>query len=451
MCKSKLISFNIRETLEQPLPEARGLHKRLKARAELDGDGKRQLAVDLRRFGFPIVLQRLEDDIRGDRVEGLIEGLWSAHSDMRDLVMDSLLPRIQEIISAPWRTEREEYNFAPRFRKILERVGIVDSAYDDFAIQKRILRGKATNLEGTPSCAARDARYGMSAIDLVGEIIDRFGGSLPKDEIFLLRLAGTLFETIDKVEGSVQNLSPEGLEGVAEVILRALERLPEMVKVRGNHFGMGDQIISPPPRNIKISAFKISRHPITYAEYQKFLVETGNASLLPSDPAKLQHPVADVSWHDAVAYCEWLSHKTGRQYRLPTEAEWEYAARGKGRISRRVDSLENIVAGAAHSTTRPVGERPAGARWCGAEDMLGQVSEWCLDWYGPYDSFVSRALGTELVDPHGPAEGTKKVMRGGNFTDNSRSRLTSVFRAGATPDSEEIYIGFRVVEVIEDA
>ena len=117
-----------------------------------------------------------------------------------------------------------------------------------------------------------------------------------------------------------------------------------------------------------------------------------------------------VSWNDAVAYCEWLSKQTRKTYRLPTEAEWEYAAKGGPRHDKYVysggDNMDIVGWYAWNSgfATHPVGKKaPNGL---GLYDMSGNVWEWCADWYGPYTD-------SEQTDPKGPDKGEDRVMRGG--------------------------------------
>jgi formylglycine-generating enzyme len=125
------------------------------------------------------------------------------------------------------------------------------------------------------------------------------------------------------------------------------------------------------------------------------------------------HPVIHVSWNDAVAYCEWLAGRTGKKYRLPTEAEWEYAARG-GQQSKHYkyaggDEL-NDVAWCIYnsgSKTHPIGGKKANE--LGLYDMSGNVFEWCQDWYGTYSS-------ASQTNPSGAGTGSLRVFRGGGWS-----------------------------------
>ncbi|NQT30626.1 MAG: SUMF1/EgtB/PvdO family nonheme iron enzyme [Candidatus Saganbacteria bacterium] len=449
MLNLKLIAFNMLESVGG-IPEAASLCKRLIDVSSLGEDARGQLVNDLRLYGIAIARPTLERMIGANQVEGILNVL-SPDFYLREVVMTDLLPRMNGIIAQTWHDDdRREYNMVPRFRRVLEKIGITQSQYDDFLIQKCIIGKDARLNDGVPICSGTNAPRGKAALVLLEEIVAALEEHIPKSEIFLLRFAERLFKKIRKIRNpEMSNPPAEKLQEIADEILRVLGGLPEMVEVRAGNFAMGNAESVGPVRRIRrieISAFKIGRHPVTNAEYQRFLDETGKAPEHPSDPANSQHPADLVSWHDAVSYCEWLSHKTGKQYGLPTEAEWEYAARGmEGRTYPfgYTFELEKVVACAAHAGTKPVGERPDGASWCGAEDMIGQLSEWCFDWMAAYDE-------NDTVDPRGPAEGINKAIRGGNFVDDSSLRLTCYLRDGARPDSKERYIGFRVVEVVED-
>lgn len=157
---------------------------------------------------------------------------------------------------------------------------------------------------------------------------------------------------------------------------------------------------------------------VTQGQYEK--VMGTNPSSFQGDEIKgssANHPVEQVSWEDAVEFCKKLSElpeekKAGRVYRLPTEAEWEYACRAGsntaysfGKSARSLGDYASFK-GNSNQQTHPVGEKKANA-W-GLYDMHGNVWEWCSDWYGEYPT------GT-VTDPIGPQEGPDRVFRGGGW------------------------------------
>ena len=161
------------------------------------------------------------------------------------------------------------------------------------------------------------------------------------------------------------------------------------------------------------------------------------------------HPVVCISWNDAVAFAHWLSvqDREGRNYRLPTEAEWEYACRAGTETAYcsgdDLDALKNVgwcsYDGRWNSAgcTKPVGQFQANA-W-GLYDMHGNAYEWCHDWMGEYSA-------ADQVDPEGPAEGTARVLRGGSW---GRDPLCcrSACRNGHEPSARDHHLGFRLAMV----
>jgi formylglycine-generating enzyme required for sulfatase activity len=171
-----------------------------------------------------------------------------------------------------------------------------------------------------------------------------------------------------------------------------------------------------------------------------------------------------VSWNDATAYCQWLSQKTGKTYRLPTEAEWEYAA-GNGAKHYKyswgsyVPSGSENVGNVADETSHPKygkwtntgfdGYRdgyffaaPVGSfqpNELGLYDMTGNVWEWCNDWYDK--NYYSNSPGS---NPKGPSSGSDRVRRGGSWN-NSAANSRVAYRSNDTPDYRSASMGFRLV------
>jgi formylglycine-generating enzyme required for sulfatase activity len=168
------------------------------------------------------------------------------------------------------------------------------------------------------------------------------------------------------------------------------------------------------------------------------------------------HPVVQVSWNDATAFCDWLSRKERKHYRLPTEAEWEYAARGgtqtafpwgnnpdDGRgwansgdqtANQRFPNIVPFNWTDGYVFTSPVGKfKPNGF---GLYDMIGNAFEWCSDWLGDYPD-------SDATDPRGPDNGEARVLRGGSWCAGPRARCA--IRIGVPPIYRASDLGFRVV------
>ncbi len=204
-----------------------------------------------------------------------------------------------------------------------------------------------------------------------------------------------------------------------------------------------------PAHRVAISkAFHLGIHEVTNVQYEAF--DPKHKALRGKrGSGKDDHdPVVYVTWHDAVAFCAWLSKKESKTYRLPTEAEWEYACRA-GTMTPFHTGEKLTASDANFGRTRDdkvlkaavkVGSYPPNA-W-GLHDMHGNVAEWCLDWYGPYQA-------GERTDPTGRMSGYARVLRGWSCLTPSFQGATklcrSANRSGQLPEDANIYTGFRVV------
>ncbi len=283
--------------------------------------------------------------------------------------------------------------------------------------------------------------------------------------------ATALFESVpvwaDRVSGILLNVDGGAFQmgTTSEEIAAAVELCVNQQD--GNcQIAYGDD--SMPQHSVTISPFQIERTEVDYGQYLIFLTALGPdaykngcdnhpcIATTAEDPNSNirayagtytlvssvleNYPVADVTWYGADAYCRAL----GR--RLPTEAEWEHAARGfDGRIYPWGNVWDNQAKTSIpkSATVGPVavGSFPAGASPYGALDMAGNVAEWVSDWYDP--AFYSNPAATAL-DPTGPIVGTEKVVRGGSW-DAKPFFSRSVHRQSATPDTAALWIGFRCV------
>ena len=230
--------------------------------------------------------------------------------------------------------------------------------------------------------------------------------------------------------------------------------LPEMVYVKGGSFNMGsdgdDFKNNTPTHNVTVSNFNIGMYEVKVKEYRHFCYVTNRKMVAKPLSGFIEDaPICQVTWDDAYDYCEWLSIVTGKKYRLPTEAEWEFAAKG-GTKSKNFeyagsDFLEKV--GWVNKKSG-VDIRRTGSLYpneLGIYDMSANAWEWCSDWYdeGYYNKFkIFPNLSTNNVT--GPTTGTKKVNRGGASSQEEKYCKTTS-RNSNTPDSKFANLGFRVV------
>ena len=223
---------------------------------------------------------------------------------------------------------------------------------------------------------------------------------------------------IDKVNEQLQVAQQEEMNRLAQ---RGTAVPDRMVLIHGGEFLMGSEDLGPdtrPAHRVMISTFWLDRYQATNSQYRKCV--EGGGCLPPKDhqafddPERTQHPVVNVTWTQARTYCHWKGK------RLPTEAEWEKAARGTDArrypwgnanepITRRVKNGETRTAG---NGTEPVGSQPGNVSPYGVFDMVGSVSEWVKDWYSEDFYQVSPAQ-----DPQGPVRGSFRVLRGGELSE----------------------------------
>ncbi len=201
-----------------------------------------------------------------------------------------------------------------------------------------------------------------------------------------------------------------------------------------------------PEHKVKITrAFFMGATEVTNAQYEQFDPEHKKLRGAFGASRTDNEPVTMVTWRNAADFCAWLSKKEGRPYRLPTEAEWEYACRA-GTTTRfntgdAIDAEKANIGGNRKATTMPVGSYKPNA-W-GLFDMHGNVEEWCSDWYGPYEAGAQ-------TDPVGRADGWVKVTRGGSYSIPSWSKTNARYcrssnRSGYLPEDANRCCGFRVV------
>jgi len=255
---------------------------------------------------------------------------------------------------------------------------------------------------------------------------------------------------------------------------------PNLARIPAGDFLMGAPDAADderPVHRVHLGDFFIGRFPVTCDEYARFVRATGHPApavralplvaaggrdavfkelALPyvweanEPPAgRGSHPVVLITHDDAVAYCRWLSDALDKVFRLPTEAEWEKAARGGVEGLRYpwgndIDaSHSNFLidpAVKAQRGTRPTGTFPPNPY--GLYDMSGNVWEWVLDWYGA-DYYAA----SETQDPRGPLGGNMRIVRGGSWVNDDVTMLRCAYRHKVPPDTYAYSIGFRIVLV----
>ncbi|WP_020675950.1 formylglycine-generating enzyme family protein [Geopsychrobacter electrodiphilus] len=214
-----------------------------------------------------------------------------------------------------------------------------------------------------------------------------------------------------------------------------------------------------PSHQACVDDFWMGRYEVTNAQYRLYKPKHHSRSFNKNSLDEDQQPVVFVSWSDARDFGNWLGHKIGRSVRLPTEAEWEYAARGGTLTPHYWDAESKIACLYAN-----VGDKSASQNWHGSTyfgcndghivssivgtykpnafglyDMLGNVWEWTGDWYRKmYDTSLSKD------NPHGPEAGNMKVLRGGSWFSNPKNSRVAM-RSWYRPDSSNNSLGFRLV------
>ncbi len=267
----------------------------------------------------------------------------------------------------------------------------------------------------------------------------------------------------------------------------SIYQIPQMVDLEGSEFKMGqgydidliNNSLTTIEHTVKLSAFSISKHTISVEQFARFVLETNYLS----DAEKLdgsyiynkktwvldgksnwrfdtfgkeqnepKMPVVHISWNDANAYCNWLSEKHNTKFRLPTEAEWEYACRANtssryntGSILKSEDSNFASASNFNNDFTISLSSIDSFApnNW-GIYNMHGNVWEWCSDWFSESYYLLCKHNGL-AKNPSGPVSGSSRVLRGGGL-DSSEENCSSATRCKREPQARIGSYGFRVVQ-----
>ncbi|MDX1908702.1 MAG: SUMF1/EgtB/PvdO family nonheme iron enzyme [Bacteroidia bacterium] len=276
--------------------------------------------------------------------------------------------------------------------------------------------------------------------------------------------AETLQEQIKKAEKDIKTLStlqqqltrlqaesqraqaiPPGQVRVKGILIP----LPEMVRIRGGIFRMGSDTgddDEKPVHVVKVPDFMMGKYPVTFEAYDLYCEIQGIHKPGDQGWGRGRRPVINISWDEAQAYCRWLSGISGQAYRLPTEAEWEYAAGGgaDNRTTWAGTSTESQLEKYAWYTqnangqTHPVGEKDPNA--LGLYDLSGNVREWCEDdWHNNY--LGAPENGAAWTDS--PQRGSPRVIRGGGWGIVAQYCRVS-YRGRGTPDNRSHIVGLRL-------
>jgi formylglycine-generating enzyme required for sulfatase activity len=370
-------------------------------------------------------------------------------------------PPVQATPPTPAASATETRDPASEFRRMLRlsRLGVEGEDMTDDQRDALCNMGESLGLSGA------------EAEDLIDEYLEEAGDANPPTPV----KAGPIRSAPPK-KGAPVTAKPASKSAPAaakEVVIntsplaRAQEKIKypnfansigaEMLLITSGTFPMGsdqpeaaaqEQPVTP----VTLGCFYMAQFPITNAQYEMFdRSHAGKRAAWAND----LHPVIYVSSHEAEKFCHWLNVREGRVYRLPTEAEWEFAARGmEGRLYPWGDQLDaghyanfadartafawrELRIDDGYAETSPIGAFPRGASPFGIEDMAGNVFEWCLDYFEPYK-------GKPRVNPRGGVLGQRRIYRGGSWKSRPAS-LRATARHFNMPDYSSNDVGFRIV------
>lgn len=217
----------------------------------------------------------------------------------------------------------------------------------------------------------------------------------------------------------------------------------DIAAIRAQHPGAKAALFEgeQPQHRVTLDDYFIYKYPVTVAQFRRFSEATGqDPPHVPSWPLEETQPVINVNWHEANAYAEWAG------VRLPTEAQWEKAARGTNALTypwgNSWDPTKccHSVGSQRNYRTAPIGATPAGRSPYGVEEMAGNVWEWCADWY-----YVFYYQSTPSLNPRGPSHAAQHVIRGGSWHDLDAYAFRCAYRNMSDPLQKASYLGFRCV------
>ena len=256
--------------------------------------------------------------------------------------------------------------------------------------------------------------------------------------------------------GNTRGLKRNGIARPPQTFLKHHKRFiePAMVFIEPKSYQMGDVATlgtSPVHTMNLVTPFYMAKHELTFSEYDLFAKATGRKKPSDNKWGRNMQPVINVSWRDAVAYCQWLSEKSGKKYRLASEAEWEYVARANTKTKYGIGDNDILLSNyawfkdTANEHAHEVGTKDT--NFYGVHDLLGNVQEWVQDDYLSYKKSTYRVqskIGKAIV----VKASTEKVVRGGTwFSEYDEMMVYS--RDALELDEHNNYTGFRIVQEIK--
>ncbi|MEI6139950.1 MAG: SUMF1/EgtB/PvdO family nonheme iron enzyme [Mariniphaga sp.] len=391
--------------------------------------------------------------------------------------------------SQKWKKEDQQDIFIENLRHLSHRVAI--EVYNNWINDGKLLIAKERAKQ-----IADQFQIELSADEVSGKSLLTCDANLnwkfAHKSILEFFLAQEIFENIDFAIQFDFSGMDMARSFISKIIGTTTIRSLNYVQVNGGDFLMGspenevDRGSNETQHKVELSDFWLCKYVVTVSDFKKFVdeknyltdAEKGDGSYIWNgkewkrakginwrfgvsgilrEIAEYDHPVLHVSWNDAVAYCEWLSAKTFKTFRLPTEAEWEFACRagtttpfntGENLTTEQANyhghyPYNNNKKGTFRENTVPVNHfKPNSLE---LYNMHGNVWEWCSDWYGEkyYDECM--ALGT-VENPEGPKNGSNRVVRGGCWRYNAQN-CRAAYRSNRSPGFGYGSIGFRLVFV----
>jgi formylglycine-generating enzyme required for sulfatase activity len=469
---------------------ARGIeikYRELGLLGEKSGDGRGRFVIDGARYlekiiQLPFQIPPIERSQMTSFVEGLV-GEWP-HSECPTVFAEGLgdnprqVKRTVNVFLLLWQlAQKRKVGLPLRLAKVVAIQHIYPELYEVLKTTPRLLRELEDYYRATSAMPPDVEGRGDGERVEPPPVLEPFINRAPVRRLLTIH-------PVDMQEANFSGLSSDEL-GLYFTLTRRAEAPqvgpveasrvlfePQSVRVPAGPFLMGstreqvERLIAQgvdedyaqaesPQHRLELSEYFIGKYPVTNTEYQAFVRDAGHDPPRGWDgqdfpEGKGDHPVVNITWFDAVAYCEWLSQNTGKNYRLPSEAEWEKAARGTdGQIYPWGDEWEASRLNSAEGETRdttPVGQySPDGDSPYGCADMAGNVWEWTLSLWG------REFERPDYRYPYSPGDGREdpgteglRVLRGGSFSSGRRGARCA-YRGGFYPGSGDSHGGFRVV------